>query len=155
MRGIQQTFENGASPFSRWVLSPVLILTVIFLSTVVLPDVLSEGRVIGLIVIAAIGLACIAGLLALWGVPYAGRIVTGVVASGYAAYVYSECFVEFEGDWGFGKSRGDTTPINSILGFIVFGLPCAIYTILGRFSLRAEPKFEDDEISKEPSVEQE
>lgn len=67
-----------------------------------------------------------------------GRIVSGIVALAFGAYLVHECFLDFDGDWGWGKGRSQATPLNSILGFLVFGLPCLLYTVLGRFALEEE-----------------
>ena len=140
----QQTFEHRPGRFLRWSLSPVLLTCAVLFSfeSVTCQE---KGNTAGLAIGLALVVACIAGLLALWGVRHAGRIVTGLIGSGYAAYIYHQCFVEFDGDWGWGASRAETTPINSILGFLVFGVPCLIYTIFGRFTIRrpkAEPRLE-------------
>ena len=156
-----QTFSRGASPFVRWTLSPVLILVGVVIAFQI-DNTLKEGRIAGTVFCVLFCLVCFCGLLALWGVPYVGRIVTASIAISYIGYMFSEFFIDFDGDWGGGAQRSDTTPINAILGFIVFGLPCLIYTILGRFSFKPEEEiFEedyfyegDDEPEDETNVEQ-
>ena len=129
------TFEKGASGFVKWSLSPVLILFAVLFSYQS-KACLEEGNSAGLVIGGALVVLCIAGLLALWGVKHAGRIVTGVIGGGYAAYLIHECFVDFDGEWGWRSRRSESTPVNSILGFIIIGLPCLIYTIFGRFTIR-------------------
>jgi hypothetical protein len=69
---------------------------------------------------------------------------TAVIAFGYGWYVVDQCIIiDFDGSWGWGGPKSATTPINSILGFLVFGLPCLIYTIFGRFTLREAESKED------------
>ncbi len=137
----QKALSNGASPFMRWVLSPVLLIFA-GLSVFQMQETVEEGRLAGTIICVGLILACLAGVLALWGVPGMGRIVSGIIALAFGAYVVHECFLDFDGEWGWGKSRSQTTPINSILGFLVFGLPCLIYTVLGRFTVRQEAEYD-------------
>jgi hypothetical protein len=127
----------------RWVLSPFLLL---FAAVFFIPllESIEEHRQAGVITTSLVILLCVAGFLALWGVPFVGRIVTGIIAFGYGWYVVDQCIINFSGSWGWGGPKSGTTPINSILGFIVFGLPCLIYTIFGRFTVRREPDFDPD-----------
>jgi hypothetical protein len=129
------TFERGASGFVKWSLSPVLLLFAVLFSFQT-SACLKEGNSAGLVIGCALVVLSIAGLLALWGVKHAGRIVTGLIGFGYAAYLIHECFVDFDGNWGWRSKRSETTPVNSILGFVIIGLPCLIYTIFGRFTIR-------------------
>lgn len=138
------TFEKGASRFVRWSLSPVLVIFAVIISFQAV-TCREEGRIPGMVICVVLVVTCIAGLLALWGVRHAGRIVTGIIGAGYAAYLIQECFVDFDGNWGWGARRSETTPVNSILGFLIFGVPCLIYTIFGRFTIRPplpNPAFE-------------
>ena len=138
------TFEGGASGFVKWSLSPVLLLFAVLFSFQT-SACLKEGNSAGLVIGCALVVLSIAGLLALWGVKHAGRIVTGLIGGGYAAYLIHECFVDFDGNWGWRSKRSETTPVSSILGFMIFGVPCLIYTIFGRFTIRRaadEVKFE-------------
>jgi hypothetical protein len=139
----QQVFSRRASPFMRWVLSPFLLL---FAAVFFIPllESIEEHRQAGVIATSLVILLCIAGFLALWGVPLVGRIVTGIVAFGYCWYVIDQCIIKFDGFWGWGGSKSATNPINSILGFLVFGLPCLIYTLFGRFTVRQEVESEED-----------
>ena len=139
----QQVFSRRASPFMRWVLSPFLL---IFAAVFFIPllESIEEHRQAGVIATSLVILLCIAGFLALWGVPFVGRIVTGIIAFGYGWYVIDQCVINFTGSWGWGGRKSETTPINSILGFMVFGLPYLIYTIFGRFTVRREPDVDFD-----------
>jgi hypothetical protein len=140
----RKTFERGASGFVKWSLSPVLLLFAVLFS-IQTSACLKEGNSAGLVIGCALVVLSIAGLLALWGVKHVGRIVTGLIGGGYAAYLIHECFVDFDGNWGWRSKRSETTPVNSILGFMIFGVPCLIYTIFGRFTIRRaadEVKFE-------------
>ena len=127
----------------RWVLSPFLLLFAAVFSIPLLESI-EEHRQTGVIATSLGILLCIAGFLALWGVPLVGRIVTAIIAFGYGWYVIDQCIIKFDGSWGWGESKSATTPINSILGFLVFGLPCLIYTIFGRFTVRKEGESEEN-----------
>lgn len=139
----QEVFSRKPSPVVRWLLSPFLI---IFEAVFFIPlfDAMSEGRQVGVIATSLAIILCFCGALALWGVPYIGRVVTAIITFSSGYYLVDECFINFSGDWGWSRSRSSTTPINSIVAFFVFGLPCLIYTILGRFTLRPKPELADD-----------
>ncbi len=139
----QQVFSRGASRFTRWVLSPLLLFAAAFFCLPLLMAI-DEQRQAGVIVTSLLIVACIAGTLALWGVPFVGRVVTGIIALGYGWYVFDECFAHYDGSLGLGGPRSAASPINSILGFIVIGAPCLFYTLLGRFSWRKEVESEED-----------
>lgn len=137
-----QTFSRGPSRFVKWALSPFLLLfPVLFMFRAV--GCWTEGRTTGFLLCTGLSAICICGLLALWGVRYAGRVVTGGVALLYAWYVVEECYVRFDGNLGWGNGRSADTPLNSIIGFMIIGLPCLFYTILGRFSLRPQVEIDD------------
>jgi hypothetical protein len=139
----QKTVPRRASPFLRWSLSPFLLLfAVVFL--IPLQEAVDELRWEGVIATSFVIILCIAGFLTLWGVPFVGRIVTGIIAFSYGWYVVDQCFIHFDGNWGWGGRRGTASPVNSILGFLVFGLPCLIHTIFGRFTIRKQPDPPED-----------
>src|SRR5688572_19316886 len=106
----QQVFSHKASPFMRWCLSPFLL---IFAAVFVIPllDSIGEHRQSGVIVTSLLITLCVTGFLALWGVPFVGRIVSGIIALAFGWYLVDECILHFDGSWGFGKSRSSTTPI--------------------------------------------
>lgn len=120
----------GASPFVRWAFSPVLLLFAVIFCFVA-RDSYAEGRPWGALLTVAIIVICLAGTLALWGVRYAGRVVSGIVGVGYTWYLIDQCFIHFDGTWGFAQGKSETTPLNSILGFFFIGLPCLLHAIRG------------------------
>ena len=137
----QHVFSRGASPFMRWSLSPFFLLfAAIFFSPI--PELLEEQRYGGVCALSLLIILCLAGLLALWGVPFVGRLVTGIIAGFCGWYVVDQCIIQFDGSLGWGGRRSSASPINSIFAFLVFGLPCLIYTLLGRLTLRKEPEHE-------------
>ena len=139
----QEVFDRRASPFMRWCLSPVLLI-VAAVFTIPLRDSMEAGDSFAVIVTSLLIVLCVSGLLALWGLPFVGRIASGIIALVFGWYLVDQCFINFNGDWGFGKKRSETTPINSICGFLVFGLPCLIYTVFGRFTFRKESEYDGD-----------
>lgn len=134
----QEMFGRGASPFVRWCLSPFLLLapTVFFIP---LLDALEAGNQVAVIVGSLAILLCLSGLLALWGIPLAGRIASGIISLAFGGYLIDQCVVGFKADQGYGKGWLEPNQIRSILGFLGFGLPCLIYTVFGRFTFRKEP----------------
>lgn len=134
-KAYRDTFEKGASRFVKWSLSPVLAIFAVLISFQAM-TCREEGRISGMVICVVLVVTSSAGLLALWGVRHSGRIVTGMIGGGYAAYLFQECVVDFDGNWGWGSRRSETTPLSSILGFLIIGLPCLIHTIFGRFTIR-------------------
>lgn len=133
----QKTVSCRASPFLRWSLSPFLLLfAVVFL--IPLREAIDALRWEGVIASCFLIVLCVSGFLTLWGIPFVGRIVTGIIAFSFGGYVIDRCFIRFDGNWGWGGMRGVASPIHSILGFLVFGLPCLIHTIFGRFTIRKQ-----------------
>jgi hypothetical protein len=136
----EQTLGRGASPFVKWTITPFLLLFG-FLFVLQSFECHAEGRMMGLLFCIGITVMCLCGILALWGVPHIGRVVTGGIGLFSAWYLIDECVIHFDGHWGFGGRRSATTPVNSILAFLLIGLPCLLYTILGRSTLRpADPE---------------
>jgi hypothetical protein len=139
----QQVLSRRASPFMRWTLSPFLLLfAVVFYSPI--PELLEKQNQGGVAAFSILVILSLAGLLALWGVPLVGRIVTGIIAMTCCWYVVDQCIIKFNGSWSWGGRKSAVSPVNSILAFLVFGLPCCIYTIFGRFTVRKEPEMETD-----------
>lgn len=126
-----EVFAKGPSRFIRWSLSPLLLLFAVVLCFPVM-DCVRQGRFAGIVVGGLAVVVCLVGFLALWGVPRLGRLVTAIVGVAFGWYLVDQCFINFHGSWGFGAPPSATTAINSILGFIVFGLPCLLYTFFGR-----------------------
>lgn len=126
----------------RWSLSPFLVIfaLVFFIH---IPELLENQRYDGVLAISVMIILCLAGLLALWGVPLMGRIVTAIIASFCVWCVVDQCIFKFDGNWGWGGRKSSASPIGCILAFLVFGWPCLIYTILGRFSLRKDPDYNE------------
>ncbi len=144
----QAVFSRKASPLMRWLLGPFLLFYAAFM-IIPLQKAMEEGRTVGVVVCLIMMLVCVAGFLATWGVPLVGRICSGFIALLYVWYVADQWIINFDGDLGAGERRSATNPINAVLGFFFWGLPCAIYTIFGRFSWRKEEGWEGDDFTDE------
>jgi len=122
----------SGSRFIFWSLAPVLILV-----GVGLPFMIAEWNPSRVAMMAALSGGCFLGVFALYDARrfwWAARGVTGIVFCAYLSYLIYEVF--FSGA-SFGPTRrSDASPFNSVLGFIVIGLPALWYTIFGRFSFR-------------------
>lgn len=130
MRAIQAVFEKGPSRFARWTLSPFLVLFMLFFaSTCTYPNPSNDGM--DLTRTALLETVLLASLLSLWGVPHVIRIVTGVVAYTTGYILFKQAFSTPD---PLTSSSNDLA--EALMFFLVFGLPCALYTILGRFSLK-------------------
>ena len=91
MKAFQKVFEDGASPFARWTLSPALILIMVFFASLLEdPEVSSSSP--SRRVILLLEVLFLAALLSLWGVPYVVRIVTGFVAAMTAYLLIKEVY---------------------------------------------------------------
>lgn len=122
----------SGSRFIFWCLAPVL-----FLCGIGLPLMLDDWTPVKVMLTAAWSLGCFAAIFALYDTsrfPWAARAVTGIIFLAYLAYLIYE--FAFSGKPFEPTRRSEASPWNSVLGFIIIGLPALWYTILGRFSLR-------------------
>jgi hypothetical protein len=140
-------FGDIAFSGSRFIfrcLAPVL-----FLCGVGLPLLLDDWTPLKVILTAAWSVGCFAAIFALCDArrfPWAARIVTGIIFLVYLGYLIDQ-FV-FSGKPLEPTRRSEASAWNSIVGFIVIGLPAFWYTTLGRFSLRkpeAQGEQDDDD----------
>src|SRR5262245_46522989 len=127
----------GGSRFVRWTLSPFVLLFAL-----VVPLLLDTWTPIRVGIVVGMELMCLALLAGFW-LParighWAFRGLTGVVFLGYSAYLLHQLFVADKPFRMFG-SRGEASPRNALLGFILIGLPSLWFTLLGRFTLRPAP----------------
>jgi hypothetical protein len=150
MRNSGQSFL-GASGFVRWTVSPLVLLF-----AVLMPLLIEEWNPVRIIIMAGLELACLALLAGFW-LParvahWAFRGLAGLVFVGYAAYLIHE-FLFTDNEFKLVQSRGQASPRNALLGFIIIGLPSLMYAVLGRFTLKPpepepEPEMDDDEIEE-------
>lgn len=51
------------------------------------------------------------------------------------------------------QGRSEASSRNALLGFIIFGLPCLMHAVLGRFTLKAPESASEAEIEDDASGE--
>ena len=122
----------SGSRFIFWCVAPVLAICAIGV-----PLLVDEWTPLKIVLSAAWALGCLAAILALYNARrywLAARGVTGIIFLGYLAYVIDQ--VLLSGKPIEPTRRSDASPWNSILGFIIIGLPALWYTLFGRFSPR-------------------
>jgi NADH:ubiquinone oxidoreductase subunit 5 (subunit L)/multisubunit Na+/H+ antiporter MnhA subunit len=137
----------GASGFVRWSLSPLVLLFAILM-----PLLIEEWTTTRIVLMAGMELAAIALLAGFW-LParigrWAFRTLAALIFLAYAGYLIHEFFFT-DKQFKIVQNRGEASPRNALLGFIVIGVPSLIYALLGRFTLKApepeaEPEMDDD-----------
>jgi hypothetical protein len=124
----------SGSRFIFWCLAPALALCA------AVPLVLDDWNPTKLVVATGWSACCLLAIPALYDARrfwWAARAVTAIIFLCYLSYLVTEAFLSGK---SFGPTRrSDASPFNSIVGFIVIGLPALWYTILGRFTLRKPP----------------
>lgn len=148
----------GGTTWIFWVLSPIAFVCALLFSLVAYGGLRAGDWVAGGVALV-LTISCVLLILALWGggLAWAGRGLCGIVALAYLVYLVHE--------WGWNREslpdyrgRGDAHPINATLGFLIIGVPCALYAVLGRFSWKEEESFElteDDEADHEDGLDDE
>jgi hypothetical protein len=132
---VTRNFGDIAFSGSRvifWGLAPVL-----FLCGVGVPLMLDDWTPVKVMLTAAWSVGCFAAIFALYDArrfPWAARTVTGIIVLTYLGYLIDQLVCS-------GKPLEPTrhskaAPWNSLMGFIVIGLPALWYTVLGRCSVR-------------------
>jgi Na+/proline symporter len=142
----------GASGFVRWSLSPLVLLFALLM-----PLLIEEWTPIGIVIMGGMALACLALLAGFWLPAHIGRwafrVLAGLIFAAYASYLIHE-FLFTDKQFKIVQSRGQASPRNALLGFVIIGLPCLMYAVLGRFTLKPpEPESEsdmDDDAMDEP-----
>jgi hypothetical protein len=132
----------GASGFVRWSLSPLVLLFAI-----VMPLAIEEWTATRIVLIAGLELMSLALLAGFWLPAHIGhwafRGLAGLIFLAYAGYLLREFFFT-DHEFKVFQNRGEASPRNALLGFIVIGLPSLIYAVLGRFTLKAPVAEPDD-----------
>lgn len=130
----------GGSGFIRWALSPFVLLF-----AVIMPLAIEEWTVSRVLLTVGMELMCFCLLAGFW-LParigfWAFRILAGMVALAYAAYLIDEFFFSNPPTTG-ARGRGSASPVSALLGFLVIGLPSLWFALKGRFTIRAGPSAE-------------
>jgi hypothetical protein len=140
-------------PFIRWTLLPIFLFCVGGFGLMTFISILDKALIPALVSITftvACAVMCIAMLFphCRWAI----RIITGMVFFAYLIYLVHEWLFDTSAGIGIGAKRSESTPLNSLLGFVIIGLPCLWYTVFGRFTFRPEPEpnnLSDDFIDRE------
>src|SRR5262249_17451525 len=124
----------GGSRFIRWSLSPFVLLFAVFM-----PMAIEQWTSARVALITGMEFMCIALLGGFW-LPvrlgrWAFRGLAGAVFFSYAGYLIYEFFFSNAPFRVFGN-RGEASPRNALLGFLIIGLPSLWYALLGRFTFR-------------------
>jgi hypothetical protein len=115
---------------------------------IVLMPFLIEGwtpeRIVLMVAMELTGILLIMGLYNPRRFNWAVRGVTTLVFLAYLVYLVDEMRIN-----GFrftlAGRRSEASSRNALIGFIVIGLPCLWYSLLGRFTLRREEESEAEE----------
>lgn len=131
----------GGSPFIRWALTPFVLIFAISL-----PLLMEDWTPTKVALFIGVELVCLTLLAGFWLPPRLGhwafRGLAGLVFFAYAAYLVHE-FAFTDTPFKASSWRGEASPYNALLGFIVIGLPSLWFALRGRFTLRAEPSEEE------------
>ena len=133
MRLFEIGLQGGASRFIRWSVSPFLILVMIFFAAIGFASEVSVSST-AFLFIFLLELVLLSALLALWGVPYVGRVVTSAAFFATAFHLFEEVLEPAQ--WGE-KLLGI---LSALSAFLTLGLPCAFFTLRGRFFWRKPSK---------------
>jgi hypothetical protein len=128
----------SGSRFIFWCLAPVLGLCA------AVPLLLDDWNSTKVIVASGWSACCLLAIPALYDSRrfwWAARSVTAIIFCCYLSYLVIEGFLS--GGSFTPTRRSEASPFNSVLGFVVIGLPALWYTLFGRFTLRQR----DDEAS--------
>lgn len=129
----------SGNPLIRWTLVPVLVVCVILFGVVLVGAVLARD-IVPILVSLVLTVGCLSMAIALIfpRCEWAFRLVTGLVFGAYLFYVIYEWGFDQQEGIGLQSGRSEANPRNALLGFIIIGLPCLWYTVLGRFTLRPQ-----------------
>ena len=126
----------GGSAFVRWTLTPF-----VFLFAVLMPFLIPGWTSTAAAITVGIEIMCLALLAGFW-LParfgrWALRALAGLVFLAYFSYLLREFFFS-EAPFKLVEARSKASPRNALLGFALIGLPWLWFSLVGRFTLRAE-----------------
>ncbi len=127
-----------------WCLGPLFLLVAIVVAFIAYTQFVT-GRFAAGGIALAVAWACFCFFLALLNGPYfwwAGRVVAASVFSAYLWYLLDTWLIHPK-PFEIGGRRSDATPWNALLGLVIIGWPCLLYTFLGRFTLWVPPPPDD------------
>ena len=128
-----------STPLLRWTLIPVLVLFGAGMPFLVPKYTLWRA----LLMTALSGTALVYAAALMWPryLWLTGRIVAGMVFLFYIAYAVSEWFFS-DHPFVIGERRSRSSPVNSLLGLLIIGVPAILYA-LRRRKAEAEPVLDD------------
>lgn len=110
--------------------TPLAVLLAVFMFFFFSTDEWTTERVIGQLGFTAIAVGLVIATVApergAWGI----RIVTFTIFLAYLFYLIYELWFSGQ-ELSVSIRRSQSTPFNSILGFLFFGVPCLVYTLWG------------------------
>jgi hypothetical protein len=133
-----KTLFSG-SKFIFWALAPFIVIFLLMM-TILMPILIPKWNLwIGILIAVAwvVGISLIIGMSNPTRFSWAFRIVTAMVFVLYLGYALYELK---EHNWRLVRpySTGESNPVNALLGLTIIGIPCLIYTILGRLTFRRQ-----------------
>jgi hypothetical protein len=124
---------------------------------VLLPFLVETPTFVQVMVLLGIETSCFALLAAFWFPPatarWAFRLVALLVFAGYAAYFVHEFFFT-DDPVKVIQSRAEASPRNAFLGLIIIGIPCLIFAIFGRFTLRKDEESDEELMALESDAQE-
>ena len=123
----------SGSRFIFWSLAPFLLGFAVFI--IWLADTLDTWKpsTIFLVMVLDIPVLCLVlGLYDPIRFRWALRVTTGMVFALYLWYLV-DMWVLSDKEFKFFVNRSEASPITSLLGFIIIGVPSLIFTLKGRF----------------------
>ncbi len=127
----------GGSKFIFWTVAPFIVLFLVVM-TVLIP-VLNTKLSLWMWILPTwawvTGISLVIGMWNPTRFSWTFRIVTAMVLILYLGYAFYELK---EHHWKLVRphSIDDSNPVNALLGLVIIGIPCLIYTVFGRFTFR-------------------
>lgn len=120
----------GGSRFIFWSLAPFLLGFAVFVIWMV--DTWTPAVIVLVVVLDIPILFLVLGLYDPVRFRWALRVTTGMVFMLYSWYLV-DMWVLSDKEFKFFVSRSEASPMTSLLGFIIIGIPSLIFTLKGRF----------------------
>ena len=131
-------FSGGR--FIFWCLGPLFLLVAVVFAGIACTQ-FATGRFGAGGIALAVAVVCVCFFLALLNGPYfwwAGRVVAASIFCAYLWYLIDAWLIHPK-PIDISGARSAATPWNALLGLLIIGWPCVLYTFLGRFTLRVPP----------------
>lgn len=113
-----------------WILSLFLVLTTLFMFVFFDDGGWTTERTVGQAILTAITVLVVAATVAPDRAWWAFRILAFSVFAVYFWYLITQFVIEAK-PLEFPPRSGERSPMNALMGFLVFGVPCLIYSMWG------------------------